>query len=337
LKPDWTTATVIACYSFYTVEDYFASLKGEAVELVPYELEGTSINEGPQILKHNDKYYLTFSIGKYSDNSYQVVQAVSDNLMGPYRKLTLEEGALVLSSQLSGSQEVSGPGHHSFATVGEQMFIIYHRHNDPVVAGGARNAAIDEVKWITIKDKFGNDLDVLYANGTTVTVQPKIEAFAEYKNIADEATVTGDPNAKYLNDGLLSVFKYHSDAFLKYVQETVIEKTTTFTFDFEEARAVRAVMVYNSKLEDMAFTEIASMEFVCIEDGKEVIRYIDDMQFTTENYQANDFDGSIYYVVSGSAAYAEFDELNVKSVRITVEVPAGQDAVGISEIRILGK
>ena len=35
--------------------------------------------------------------------------------------------------------------------------------------------------------------------------------------------------------------------------------------------------------------------------------------------------------------HAEFDELNVKEIRITVSVPEGQDSVGISEIRILGK
>ena len=35
--------------------------------------------------------------------------------------------------------------------------------------------------------------------------------------------------------------------------------------------------------------------------------------------------------------YAEFDELNVKSIRVTVEVPAGQESVGISEVKILGK
>ena len=96
-------------------------------------------------------------------------------------------------------------------------------------------------------------------------------------------------------------------------------------------------MVYNSKSEFSAFTKVSRVEFVCEEDGKEVIRYIKDIQFTPENYEANDFDGMMYYVVSGAAAYAEFDELNVKSVKITIEVPAGQQDVGISEIRILGK
>ena len=61
------------------------------------------------------------------------------------------------------------------------------------------------------------------------------------------------------------------------------------------------------------------------------------MKFADENFQANEYDGSIFYIVSGAAAYAEFEELNVKSVRITVEVPEGQETVGISEIRILGK
>ena len=215
--------------------------------------------------------------------------------------------------------------------------MIYHRHNDPIVGGGARNPAVDEIKWVTIKDKDGNDLDVMYANGPTATVQPKIEAFAEYKNIADEATISGHTDVKYLNDGLLSIYKYVNEEFGKYIQETVITDTTTFTLDFEEARTVRAVMVYASKDEFAAFGKIARMEFVCIEDGKEVVRYIKDVVLSAECYQANDYDGSVFYISPGAAAYAEFDELNVKSIRITIDVPENQESVGISEIRVLGK
>ena len=61
------------------------------------------------------------------------------------------------------------------------------------------------------------------------------------------------------------------------------------------------------------------------------------LEFSSEYYRTNDLDGSIYYVTPGAATYAEFDELNVKSIRITVEVPEGQESVGISEVRILGK
>lgn len=96
-------------------------------------------------------------------------------------------------------------------------------------------------------------------------------------------------------------------------------------------------MVYNSKLENSCFKKISRIEFVCQEDGQEVTRFIKDVEFSSENFKANDLDGSIYYVTLGSAAYAEFNELNVKSIRITVEVPEGQQSVGISEVRILGK
>ena len=215
--------------------------------------------------------------------------------------------------------------------------MIYHRHDSVITAGSARNPAIDEVKWITVKDKFGNDLEVMYSNGPTCTVQPKIEAFADYVNIAPEATVSGSEDAAFLTDGLLSLYKYADPVFMEYVKETTITQTTTFTFDFAKARPVRAVMVYNSKMEANAFTGVARMEFVCEEDGKEVVRFIKDIVLTAENFSANDYDGSIYYIVPGAAAYAEFNELNVKTVRITLEVPEGQEAVGISEIRILGK
>ena len=337
LKPDWSTARLVTAHGFYTVEDYYASRNGEPVEQAKHEINGYYTNEGPTVIAHNGKYYLTFSIGAYRDNSYEVIQAVSDSIMGPYRKLTSEEGGVLMSGQLAGSQDITGTGHHGFIQAGDQLLMIYHRHNDPMVGGGPRNPAVDEIKWITIKDKFGNDLDVMYSNGPTSTVQPKIEAFSEYKNIADEATISGHDDVKYLNDGLLSIYKYLNEDFEQYIQETEITETTTFTLDFEEARTVRAVMVYNSKNEYTAFAKIARIEFVCIEDGKEVIRYIKDVELSAECYQANDYDGSVYYISPGVAAYAEFDELNVKSIRITIEVPENQDMVGISEIRVLGK
>lgn len=337
LKPDWSTATALIYHSYYTVADWQAEQEGKSVQKVAHELSNVTINEGPVVTKHNDKYYLTFSIGSYADSSYQVAQAVSDNLMGPYRKLTEEEGGILISGGTTGSQEISGTGHHSFVTVGEQTYIVYHRHDDFVKAGGVRNHAIDEIKWITIKDKDGNDLEVMYANGPTCTVQPKIEGYSDYKNIADEAKVSGTEDVSYLTDGLLSIYKYANENFIENIKETSIQKKTTFTFDFDEERTVRAVMIYNSKFETTSFKNISKVEFVCEENGEEIIRCINDMEFSSEYYKANDLDGSMYYIVSGAAAYAEFDELKVKAVKVTVDVPKGQESVGISEVRILGK
>ena len=328
---------MLTCSLYYTIEDWKSAQAGKTVEMVPYEDAAILNNEGPAVIKHNGKYYLTYSMNTYVDNSYQVGIAVADNIMGPYRKLTEEEGGILLSGATTGSQEISGTGHHSFVTVGEQNYIVYHRHDDFTVAGSARNHAIDELKWVTIKDKDGKDLDVMYINGPTCTVQPAVEAYSDYKNIADEATVTGTDDVSYLTDDLLSMLKYGNPTFMEYIKETTIQETTTFTFDFDSERAVRAILVYNSKMENAAFANISKIEFVCEENGKDVTHYIENVKFSSEYYKANDFDGTFYYVTPGVAAYAEFDELNAKSIRITVEVPKGQESVGISEIKILGK
>ena len=337
LKPDWDTATVLTYAKYYTVEDWKAAQNGGYVETVSYEEQFNIINEGPVMTFHNGKYYLTFSVNSYNNSTYQVGQAIGDSPMGPFRKLTEAEGGLLLSTISLGSQEISGTGHHSLVTVGDQMFIMYHRHNDFVVGGAARNPGIDEIKWLSIQDKDGNPLDVMYTNGPTCTVQPKPELYSKYQNIAPDATVTGGDNTQYLTDGLLSVHKYGQPQLMEYVKETEITATTTFTFKFEEARTVRAVMVYNSKLEQNIFENISEIEFVCEENGREKIYYIKDIVFSNEYYRSNTLNGEVFYVTPGAAAYAEFDELNVKEIRITVDVPEGRECVGISEIRILGK
>ena len=42
-------------------------------------------------------------------------------------------------------------------------------------------------------------------------------------------------------------------------------------------------------------------------------------------------------VVYGSGVYAEFNAINVRSIRFTVVLPEGQESVGVSEIAVLGK
>lgn len=337
LKPDWSTATVITYSQYYTVADWEAAQTGTTVEKVSYEIYDN--NEGAAVTQRGDTYYLTYSMNAYKDNTYQVGVAVADSPLGPFRKLTEAEGGILLSGSTTGSQEISGTGHHSFVTIGEQMYIIYHRHDtyyiegDDTTGGGARNHAIDEVQWIKIKDKDGNDLDVMYVNGPTWTEQPRIEAYCDYKNIADEAErVEADStvsNISCLNDGLLSTDMNANATFMQYIQETSITQTTTFTFDFSSARAVRGIMVYNSKKRNTCFMNISKIEFIG-EDGESVIHTVENVEFSSEYYTDD-------YVIPGAAAYAVFDELNVKSIRITVAVPEGQASVGISEIKILGK
>ena len=325
LTPNWDTFTVVTRAGYQTVD---------GTEKVTYDLKGAQndyyINEAPEVIKHDGKYYLTYSTGAYANETYQVIQAVADSPLGTYRKLTEGEGAILLSSSKAGNTEVTGAGHHSFVTAGDKLYMVYHRHDDPNNPDGNRNPAIDDVKWIT----NSNGLPVMYVNGATRTLQPRLEAFSNYTNIADDATISADPddvsNIACLTDGLLSISNDTNSSVIQKVGETTITNKTTFTFNFDSLRDVRGIMVYNSKKRENIFTNISQIELVCEENGVEVIRTIENVAFKSEYYTDD-------YVTLGAAAYAEFAYLKVKSVKITVDVPQGQEAVGISEIRILGK
>lgn len=317
-----------------------------------YGSDDSHVNEGAEVIYHNGKYYMTFSIGTYRDNTYRVMQAVSDKPNEGWRKLRPEEGGVILSGQDAGSQEVTGTGHNSIITIGDQFFIYYHTHDDPNIMDTQRHGNIDELKWVTVKDKDGNDLDVLYANGPLGVPQPRIEKFAEYKNIADEAesvkvtdgSLVEGSSVSYLTDGLLSVLREGLAAGTRefadtYIKETQISETSTFTFDFETGRTVRAVLVYTSKNTTDIFFKIPKMEFVGTdEEGNEVVYALENVELSKDFYNYLEGRDTVTYVNVGAFAFAEFYELtNITSVRITVEKPEGQALTGISEIRILGK
>lgn len=338
LTPIWSTAKYISANGYYTIDDW---QKGTNYG-VSYEF--TECNEGPHVIYHEDKngkglYYFTYSANNYTSSMYQVGMAVSENPLGPFRKLTEKEGGLLLCSSSTGSNTVSGAGHHSFTTLGDQLYITYHRHRDYLTGGADRYAATDEVKWITVKDINGEDMDIPYVNGPTDSIQPLPEAFSGYRNIADKATVSSDSEdaeISCLTDGLLSVHKTANQQFMDYIRETYIAKTTTFTFDFDQAQTVRAIMVYNSALEENIFKRISKIELTLANGNTRIMREIDfDIdQYCTLGGQNGD---RILYVMPGSTAFAEFYDIEVKSVKITIEKPSNQEKVGLSEIRILGK
>lgn len=342
LTPKMETAKIVAIDNYYTVEEWKEDRKNGNTAHYGVSYESVPCNEGPHVIYHEDKngkglYYLTFSIGDYNKSAYSVAMAIAENPMGPFRKLQTQEGALLLSSSNANSKSISGAGHHSFVTLGDQLFIVYHRHVDFGKGGNNRYTAVDEMKWITVKDINGNDMDIPYVNGPTDSIQPQPVAYSGYKNVAPEATVTCSEEkaeTKYVNDGLLSVLKTADADFMKYIGETEITQTATFTFKFKEAQSVRAIMVYNSAKEKKIFRNVSKIELI---PRKGSAREITNLAFDMERYCQFLESGSIRYVMSGSSVFAEFNEIKVNTVKVTVEVPAGQKSVGISEIRILAK
>lgn len=342
LTPDWDNAEIATIDRYYTVEQWREDRENGTNVNSGVSYEEWSCNEGPHVIYHEDKngkglYYLTFSVNDYATSKYSVAMAVSENPIGPFRKLREEEGGLLLCSTTTESDTVSGAGHHSFITREGIPYIIYHRHNNYLTGGAGRYTAMDEMQWITVKDIDGNDMVIPYVNGPTDSMQPLPFWVSGYKNIAGEAEVSlekeADVELEYLTDGLLSIHKTADEEFMSYIGETLIAETTTFKFDFETARTLRAIMVYNSAFEETAFLNIPRIELT-LADGS--VRVIRDVKFDTDTF-CTIVGGEITYIRSGAAAFAEFYDIEVKSLKITVEVPKGQEEVGISEIRILGK
>lgn len=88
-----------------------------------WELKDCEVAEGPFVLKHKGKYYLTYSANHTRSEDYAIGYAVSDSPYGPFVKY---EGNPILHK----TQAVNGTGHHSFtrSVNGEELICIYHRH-----------------------------------------------------------------------------------------------------------------------------------------------------------------------------------------------------------------
>ncbi|UUX35385.1 glycoside hydrolase family 43 protein [Fundicoccus culcitae] len=99
-------------------------------------------NEGPFVLKHDNKYYLMYSANMFADPDYGVGYAVSDHPIGPFVKY---ENNPILQKDLEIG--VSGPGHNS-VTKGlddETLYMVYHIHTDPNHPSGNRQMSIDHL------------------------------------------------------------------------------------------------------------------------------------------------------------------------------------------------
>lgn len=149
---------------------------------------------------------------------------------------------------------------------------------------------------------------------------------------------------KWFNDGLLSYNVNFNQEFLdKYVRETVITNDTTFEFSFEDYEGVRGLMIYNSKYKEKIFKKVKNIEFISEENGAEKVWYIKELNLDTKtNCFYNQFDlengiETLEAVTYGGGVWAEFKEINVKKIRFTVEVPEGQESVGLSEIAVMGR
>lgn len=94
-------------------------------------------NEGPVVLKHNGKYYLTVSANCYATKYYCLGCYVSNNITGPYEKM--QDSPIM--EYIEG--EISGPGHNNyFVDKDGNLKCVFHIHTDINHPSGDRKACI---------------------------------------------------------------------------------------------------------------------------------------------------------------------------------------------------
>lgn len=98
-------------------------------------------NEGPAVVRHDGRYYLFYSANYFAGKEYAVGVATADHPLGPYTKQ--ENNPILNFVESDGEVRVSGPGHNSFFTVGEELFTAYHTHTYPLAPSGNRQLCYD--------------------------------------------------------------------------------------------------------------------------------------------------------------------------------------------------
>src|SRR5215211_4747335 len=95
--------------------------------------------EGPTMFIRNGKYYLMWSEGGWTNGTYKVAYAVSDNVLGPFeRKATILEADKTIAT---------GAGHHSVINIPDtdEWYIVYHRRPIPNLDRDHRVVCIDRL------------------------------------------------------------------------------------------------------------------------------------------------------------------------------------------------
>lgn len=101
-------------------------------------------NEGMTVIKHEGRYYMTYSANHYADPNYGIGFAWSDKPLGMWVKHP--HNPILKQYREIG---VSGPGHNSIIKSPDQSeyFVVYHSHADPEQPSGKRILNIDRMHF----------------------------------------------------------------------------------------------------------------------------------------------------------------------------------------------
>jgi len=182
------------------------SVTGEAVKLLTPEQRweiasgDTWWNEGPEMIKHEGIYYLSYSANFFASPAYSLGYATSAYPLGPFVKA--EENPILTSGT---KKDVSGTGHHSFAWSPDdtELWAVYHSHTDLVKPDGNRKVNIDRAGF-TEEGK-------LYINGPLTTMQPMPSGAATVNVTGQFKAQAAGMDLPLLTDGFYSIYRKHNN------------------------------------------------------------------------------------------------------------------------------
>ena len=219
------------------LKDNMIDIDGDWIEISkpdkPFENISGSIsawNEAPCMFKRDGLYYLFYSANFYQDREYCVCVSTSTSPMGPFVKYDSP-----LLSALDEWDYVSGTGHNSIfkSADGKEVFMAYHVHINPSLAGSERMIYFDRVNFVG---------DKIFVNGPSISPQPLPSGSGEYVNVAKKAKIfVNDVEVHRLNDDYINPFsKGISSEFDVGTDHAQIK------IKFENLTTCRALMLYDS-------------------------------------------------------------------------------------------
>ena len=310
-EPDYSTVSYLAAPGKETA----SSVPGKIDEVKKgnpyYDATESGINEAPFMLKHNNKYYLTYASNGYGQSGYSVHQAISDKPLEGFKKPSMEEGNPVLNGSAHGY--MNGTAHHAIVKNGDEYWIVYHRHNSlqGVSDGWDRSICADRVNFVTNSE----GTDVLSANGPSKCLQWLPCSVSGYENLAKSAdiTVNTGEGKEYLTDGILPFYTVTQK---KVYSEK--KKDVVISLKWDKPVSVSSVMLYNAYDIYSAYSEIAKIRFkLAKNENKKYEKYkyavIKNVEFPKQYWNSETEE-----YIQCSPAVAEFNSLTVTSLEITI-------------------
>lgn len=128
----------------------------------PWERQQAAIAEGPEIIKHEGIYYMTYSGSHFESPDYAVGYATSKSPLGPWEKSPW-------NPVMKSTTYAHGTAHHCLTTSpdGTENFIVYHRHHS-LTETEPRQLSIDRFRFVPV-DNGPDRIEVL---GPTSSPQP---------------------------------------------------------------------------------------------------------------------------------------------------------------------